>query len=94
LRTVITHLQYTFTQSAQRYRPTTYNIYSSPIKDVPVVNWFDSNSDLPGMSSVNTTPYLGVNVGQIPVNRPQSWAQGDRLAMQQIQPPIYRHSGR
>jgi len=38
----------------------------SELEDVPVVNWFDSESDFPEISSVNTPPHLGVHVG--PVN--------------------------
>jgi len=29
------------------------------------------------MSSVNTAPYLGVNVGQTPINTPHNWALGN-----------------
>jgi len=29
------------------------------------------------MSTNNTTPHLGVNVGQIPVNTPHNWSLGD-----------------
>jgi len=49
----------------------------SELEDVPVVNWFDSQSDFPEMSSVNTTPHLSVNVGQTPVNMPHTCAVGD-----------------
>jgi len=50
----------------------------SELEDLPVINWFDSESDFPEMSSVNTTPHLGVNVGLTPVNTCHSWALGDK----------------
>jgi len=46
----------------------------SELEDVPVVNWFDSESDFPEMSPVNITPHQGINVGQTTVNTPNSWA--------------------
>jgi len=27
------------------------------LEEVPLINWFDSESDFPKISSVNTTPY-------------------------------------
>jgi len=32
------------------------------LKEVPLTNWFDSESDLPEISSVNSTPNPGVNL--------------------------------
>jgi len=32
------------------------------LEEVPLTNWFDSESDFPEISSVNSTPHLGVNV--------------------------------
>jgi len=32
------------------------------LEEVPLTNWFDSESDLPEISSVNSTLELGVNV--------------------------------
>jgi len=43
-------------------------------EDAPLTNWFDSESDFPEMSSVNTTPHLGVNVSPPSVNNPHDWA--------------------
>jgi len=40
----------------------------SELEEVSVLNWFDSESDLPEM---------WVNVGQTPVNTPHDWALGD-----------------
>jgi len=32
------------------------------LEEVPLANWFDSESDFPEISSVNSTPHLGVIV--------------------------------
>jgi len=46
------------------------------LKDVPIINWFDSESYLPEISSINSTPHLGLNVGQTSVNTLHNWALG------------------
>jgi len=44
------------------------------LKEVPLTNWFDSESDYPEMSSLNTTPYQGLNVSPPPVDTHHDWA--------------------
>jgi len=39
----------------------------SEFEEMPIGNWFDSESDLPEVSTINSTPNLGVNVGEISV---------------------------
>jgi len=43
-------------------------------EEVPLTNWFDSESDFPEISSVNTTPRPGVNVSPLFVNTHHDWA--------------------
>jgi len=38
------------------------------LEEVPPTNCFDSESDFPEISSVNTTPHQGVNVSPLSVN--------------------------
>jgi len=40
----------------------------SELKETSVVNWFDSESDLPHISSINSTPQPGINIGQFSQN--------------------------
>jgi len=40
------------------------------LEGAPIINWFDSESEMTEMSTINTTLYLGVNVGQTPINTP------------------------
>jgi len=35
---------------------------NSDLEEMPLTNWFDSESDFPEISSVNSTLELGVNV--------------------------------
>jgi len=46
----------------------------SELEDVPITNWFDSESNFPEMSSVNTTPHLGVSVSLPSVKTHHNWA--------------------
>jgi len=41
------------------------------LERAPFNEWFDSEADFPDISSVNTTPYMGVNVSSPSVNTPQ-----------------------
>jgi len=50
----------------------------SELEDVLVLNWFDSESDLPKISLINSTLHLGVNVGQTSVNKQHIWALRDK----------------
>jgi len=43
-------------------------------EDAPLTNWFDSESDFPKISSVNTTLRLGVNVSPHFVKTHHDWA--------------------
>jgi len=54
----------------------------------PFNEWFDSEADFPVISSVNTTPCLGVNERPHSANTSQAWAQETRIAVQWIQPPV------
>jgi len=48
----------------------------SDLEEVPLTNWFDSKSDLPGISSVDSTLELGVNVRSHSANPIHVWALG------------------
>jgi len=45
------------------------------LEGAPFNEWFDSEADFPDISSVNTAPYMGVNVSSPSVHTPQDWAQ-------------------
>jgi len=51
--------------------------------ELPYSGWFDSKSKLPGISSVDSTIELGVNVSPLPANQPHVRAMyfGDSSAM-------------
>jgi len=48
----------------------------SELQEMPVINWFDSETDLPDISTINLTPNLGVNVGEISVTTQNTMAVG------------------
>jgi len=59
------------------------------LEEVPLTNWFDSESDFPEISSVNTTPNQGVKLRVPPLLTPTMigpWKT--RIAVQWIQPKL------
>jgi len=44
---------------------------------MPIINWFDSESELPETSLISSLPYLGVILGSPSVDAPHDWALGD-----------------
>jgi len=49
----------------------------SELEEIPVIDWLDSESDPPKISTINSIPNVGVNVGQISVPTQNTMAIGD-----------------
>jgi len=64
---------------------------NSDQEEVPFTNWFDSESDFPEISSVNSTLELGVIVNS-PLLTPYMFGPWkSRIALRWVQPPIMVH---
>jgi len=50
------------------------------LEGAPLNVWFDSEVDSPDISSVNTTPYMGVNVSSPFATTPQNLAQENEVS--------------
>jgi len=63
----------------------------SDLEEVPLTNWFDSESNFPeirSQSSVNSTIELGINVSSPSAIPLMFRPLGPRIAIQQVQAPI------
>jgi len=54
----------------------TPQISDSELEETPIINWFDSESDFPEMSSVSLSLNLCVNVGQFTITPQNNMALG------------------
>jgi len=59
------------------------------LEGAPFNEWFDSEADLPDISSVNTTPYMGVNVSSLSANTHHAWAQENEVSSATDSAPIW-----
>jgi len=57
---------------------------NSDLEEVSLTNWFDSESDFPEISSVNSTLELGVNVSSPSANSIHDQAFGPRIAVRRV----------
>jgi len=61
---------------------------NNDLEEVPHTGWFDSESDLPGISSVDSTLELGVIVSSPQLTPYMFGPLESRIAVQWVQPPI------
>jgi len=64
----------------------------SDLEEPPNNGWFNSESDLPGISSVDSNLAMGAIVSPPSANR-HIWALDFGIAVQQAQPPIWDSGG-